>query len=247
MICAFKCCHTSYLGVKLAEVQFFICFLRVFAWKNGNGPSTWKKMLGRRSFPFGAKGLFFLGGVCCQFQGGYFFFNSESSEIMEKHLNNAEFQARVFWPRMNRGGTGSRGKKNTIFTSIYHSSMFGSGRVWGIQIFLQLQKIIFLICWCFCSETGDLLGIWVLSKWWDVTGFWWNVLRHFWAWNNSNPHGGGRKSCWWEQFQNQQLVPDFPYHKFDHQCLFPIWLQVMHDSYGGVVLTMHLPSLILKI
>lgn len=47
------------------------------------------------------------------------------------------------------------------------------------------------------------------------------------------------------QFQNQQLVPDFLYHKFDHQCLFPIWLEVMYDSYG--VLTMHLPSLILKI
>ena len=61
MICAFKRFHTSCLGVKLAEVQFFICFLRVFAWKNGNWPSTWKKMLGRRWFPFGAKGLIFRG------------------------------------------------------------------------------------------------------------------------------------------------------------------------------------------
>lgn len=54
-----------------------------------------KKCLEDDRFLLGQK-TYLLGGVCCQFQGGYFFFNSESSEIMEKHLNNAEFQAVVF-------------------------------------------------------------------------------------------------------------------------------------------------------
>ena len=75
--------------------------------------NAWKTIVS-----FWGKRPIFLGGVCCQFQGGYFFFNSESSEIMEKHLNNAEFQARVFWPRMNRGGTGSWGKDHHFHVNL---------------------------------------------------------------------------------------------------------------------------------